>query len=106
MAFAASSSEEQEAEPIGGLLEAVLAEMGLSQKMLEFRILAEWENAVGPQMAKWSQAKRVNNGRLEVVVKSAVWRTQLSFVKQEIVDRLNKKLGKKVVRELVLLNQR
>lgn len=106
MALPASPSKERQAEPIGGLVEAVLADLGLTKKLQEYRVLAEWKEAVGPTVATWAQPKRLHKGRLEVAVKSAVWRTQLSFVKQEIVKRINERIGQEVVRELVLFNQR
>jgi hypothetical protein len=97
---------ESEAEPISGLLAAALKDLGLADKYAQFSIIAEWEAAAGPTLSKWAKAKRFQKGRLEIAVQSAVWRTQISFVKQDIIDRINKKLGKSVVKELVLLNQR
>ena len=98
--------EAGEAEAIGGLLAVALKDMGLAEKFIQFRALAEWEKAAGPVIAKWAKAKRFHKGRLEVAVQSAVWRTQISFVKQDIIDRINAQLGRTLVKELVLLNQR
>ncbi len=64
-----------------------------------------WGKAVGPVLAKQAFPLRIKSGRLEVAVASAVWRNQLSFMKKEIVERINKFVGKDVVHELVLLNQ-
>lgn len=93
------------AESLQSLLEAAVAELGLSEKLLEARILLAWDEVAGP-LASRARPLKIRHGKLEVAVASPVWRTQLSFVKQEIVDRLNTRAGKKVIAELVLLNTR
>ena len=87
------------------LLEAAVAELGLGEKLFESRVLLAWDEAVGP-LARHARPLKIRHGKLEVAVPSPVWRTQLNFVKQEVVDRLNARAGKKVIGELVLLNTR
>lgn len=98
--------EAGEAEAIGGLLAVTLKDLGLAEQFTQYRALAEWETAAGPVISKWAKAKRFSRGRLEIAVQSAVWRTQISFVKQDIIDRINAQVGQNLVKELVLLNQR
>lgn len=93
------------AESLQNLLEAAVAELGLSEKLLEARIMLAWDEAAGP-LASRARPLKIRHGKLEVAVASPVWRTQLNFVKQEIVDRLNARAGRKVIGELVLLNTR
>lgn len=93
------------AEPLQTLLEAAVADLGLSEKLLEARILLAWDEAAGP-LASRARPLKIRHGKLEVAVSSPAWRTQLSFVRQEIVDRLNARAGKEVIGELVLLNTR
>ena len=93
------------AESLKSLLEAAVADLGLSEKLLEARILLAWDEVAGP-LASRARPVKIRHGKLEVAVSSPAWRTQLSFVKQEIVDRLNARAGQKVIGELVLLNMR
>ena len=93
------------AESLHTLLDAVIAELGLREKLLESRILLAWEEAAGP-LANHARPLRIRYGKLEVAVPSPVWRTQINFVKQEIVGRLNASVGKDIVGGLVLLNAR
>lgn len=88
------------------LLKAVVEELGAGKKLAECQAQIVWREAVGPELARRSRPLRVKRGRLEVAVASAVWRNQLSFMKKDIVERINKLVGKDVVHELVLLNQR
>ena len=64
-----------------------------------------WDEVVGPEVAQRARPLRVRNGRLEVAVPSAVWRTQLNFSKKDLIDRINHQLGKEVVKQLILLNK-
>ena len=100
------SPTEERAEQLGGLLEALVADLGLEHKLGEYRARQVWEEAVGPTLAAQSRPLKVRNGRMEVAVPSAVWRTQLSFMQKDIVDRINQLAGQKIIRELILRNQR
>ena len=100
------SPTEERAEQLGGLLEALVADLGLEHKLGEYRARQVWEEAVGPTLAAQSRSLKVRNGRMEVAVPSAVWRTQLSFMQKDIVDRINQLAGQKIIRELILRNQR
>ena len=93
-------------EPLGGLLEAVIADLGLAPKLLEYRARQVWEEAAGPTLARQSRPLRVRRGRMEVAVQSAVWRNQLSFMKQDIIARINDLVGQKAIEDLILVNQR
>jgi hypothetical protein len=57
---------------------------------------------VGEQIAAKAQPSRFSNGVLTVVVISAPWMQQLNFMKRDIVERLNEKLGTTLVLEIFL----
>lgn len=95
------------AEPVavGGLLNGVLTELGLADKLRECRALLAWEEAAGPVVAARARPLRIRRGRLELAVPSAVWRTQLSFAKDDLLRRINELAGEAVIREIAILNQ-
>ena len=64
-----------------------------------------WEEAGGAALAQHARPVRGRRGQLEIAVPSAVWRTQLSFMQQDIIARINQLLGSGVVKGLRLLNQ-
>ena len=86
-------------------MKAALADLGLEQKFAEYRAREAWDQAVGPALAAQSRPLRVRNGRMEVAVPSAVWRTQLNFLKRDIVARLNELTGDEGIKDLILMNQ-
>lgn len=90
---------------VGDLLGSVLDELGVSEKVNECRALLAWEHVAGSQLSERAKAVRVRHGRLELEVPSAVWRTHLSFSKQQLLTRLNDQLGCRIVRDLVFVNR-
>jgi predicted nucleic acid-binding Zn ribbon protein len=77
----------------------------VESKLAECRARLVWEEAVGPSLARYARPLRVHKGCLEVAVPSAVWRSQLSFMQQEIVARINELVGTEVIKELKLINR-
>lgn len=101
--------ERRQAEPrpvsVGSLLEAALADLGLTERLDSCRALLAWEEVVGASLSAHARPLRLHRGRLELAVPSGVWRTQLSFSKRQLVERLNRQLGKALVRDLVFVNR-
>ena len=92
-------------EAVAGLLEGVLEDLGVAGKVRECQALLAWESVAGPQLARHARAMRVQRGRLQLAVPSAVWRTHLSFSKQQLVERINQRLGRRVIRDLIFVNR-
>jgi predicted nucleic acid-binding Zn ribbon protein len=55
---------------------------------------------VGEQIAKVTQAQRMENGVLFVSVATAPWRAELSMKRMDITRKINTILGKNVVKEI------
>ncbi len=102
-----SGTEPQDSgpEPISGLIGRVLEDLGAAAKVQECQALLAWESVAGHQLAQHARAVRVHRGRMQLAVPSAVWRTHLSFSKQLLVERINRHLGRRVIRDLVFVNR-
>ncbi|MDD2336387.1 MAG: DUF721 domain-containing protein [Geobacteraceae bacterium] len=74
----------------------------LEKRLGEVEIWRIWGQVVGAQIAAKAQPSRFTNGVLTVVVISASWMHQLNFMKRDIAERLNEKLGNKLVLEIFL----
>ena len=92
-------------ESLEGLLEAVVADLGITDRLREFRARQAWNDVVGATLAAHSRPLRVRQGRMDVAVPSAVWRAQLSLMKRDIVMRLNTAIGADTIRDLALVNE-
>jgi predicted nucleic acid-binding Zn ribbon protein len=91
---------------INGLVGGLVQNMGLSQKLKECEALLAWDEVIEPNWKLVAKPSKLHKGRLEVWVSGAVRRTQLMFLQQEIIEKINERVGQKVVEELVIRNQR
>jgi len=75
----------------------------MTSKIEENTISKLWPKAVGPQIASQTQPDSLRNGTLFVKTVSSVWVQQLHFMKEEILEKLNKLSGKVVIKEIRFL---
>lgn len=87
-------------ERLGGILHRELKRCGMTRR-LPRRVSPEvWESAVGRQIAARAQPTVLSAGTLHVLVQDHRWRDQLDAARMFLIERLNARLGKDVVRRL------
>ena len=87
-------------EQLGGILQRALQAHGISRR-LPRRIAPEvWERAVGKELAARAQPTVLTSGTLHILVEDYRWRDQLDAARHFVVERINRRLGAGVVREL------
>lgn len=74
----------------------------MEKRLEESGIWRVWDETVGRQIAAKARPSRFQDGVLTVMVNSAPWMQQLNFMKRDIAQRLNDRLGKELVREIFL----
>jgi predicted nucleic acid-binding Zn ribbon protein len=89
-------------ESVGPLLRRLLQRHGLDRRLEEYRAVGLWPEVVGPMIAAQSRAVEVRDGTLFVHVDSNVWMQELGILRDEIVTRLNARLGAPHVRKIIL----
>jgi len=85
---------------IGSILDHALKELKYGPRMKEYRVLEVWGKVVGEHIADHTQAENIRNGKLFVRVSSHAWMCELESLKQTIIERINGKMGKGIVKEL------
>ncbi|MDZ7359356.1 MAG: DUF721 domain-containing protein [candidate division KSB1 bacterium] len=88
---------------VGEVLGELLQQFGLSDRLKEFDAVNCWAEVVGEQIASHTKAKDVRDGALVVEVSSSAWRNQLFYLKAELIEQINKKIGKKVIHDMMLV---
>ena len=73
---------------------------GLIKGVNQQNAILIWEEIVGKTIASNTTAETVEHGILTVKTTSPAWRQELVFKKQDIIENLNAKLGKKTIREI------
>ena len=87
------------ARPLASVLKN-LFDPALSRRINDAEALLIWEEVVGEQIAGVSRAVALENGRLTVEVTHPVWRVELAHLSEEIIGRLNERLGRRAVRRI------
>jgi predicted nucleic acid-binding Zn ribbon protein len=85
------------------VLRAALDRLPFAQQIADHALWAHWEAVVGPTLARHARPERMRRGVLLVAVDSAEWMQELQFLKHELRDRLNARLGRRGVREIFLV---
>ncbi|MCL5291126.1 MAG: DUF721 domain-containing protein [Actinobacteria bacterium] len=79
------------------ILGDLLAVAARSPELLtETRLRSVWQAAVGKRTATNAKPGRLKKGVLYVSTRDAVWANQLSFIKEDILERLNAELPNSV----------
>jgi hypothetical protein len=90
-----------EVKPAAQAVFSLLKKLGLSDQARKLRIAAAWAQAVGPEIASRTEPQRFSRGVLVVKSASPAWQNELTFLKAEIMQKVNAALGGKgMVREL------
>ncbi|AMV73137.1 hypothetical protein JCM30471_15480 [Desulfuromonas carbonis] len=87
---------------IGGVLQGLLQQKGMSERLREYRAWQVWNEVVGPQIAAHAQPCGIRDGILEIRVDQPVWMQQLQLLKPKLLARLNERLGAALFRDLFL----
>ena len=64
------------------------------------RIWKVWEDVVGPGISRHAQPLWIKEGRLRIEVSDPIWLQELSFLKEDIRKKLNKRLSREVVTKM------
>jgi len=90
-------------EHIRKILPPVIDEMGIDKPIKKYQALAEWSSVVGDKINAVTEPVRVEDGKIFVRVKNDAWRNEIYYIKSDIIEKLNKKVGKKVIQDLILI---
>ncbi len=77
-----------------------MARGGLDIGVAGWRAVEVWADAVGDVISAHARATRFSDGTLYVEVESPAWIQELSFLRLEIVEKLNAAVGQKAVSKL------
>jgi predicted nucleic acid-binding Zn ribbon protein len=87
---------------IADILERILGDRKFRQGVRKAEITLRWSEIVGPEIAARTRPVHLSRGRLLIECDHDVWRTELSFLKPEILKRIAEVEGEGVVKEIFL----
>ncbi len=86
--------------PLGSVLDSLVKSLGIEKQVEQYKIFDAWNMVVGEQIAKVAQPERIHNGVLIVAVNNAPWRTELTFRKKEILDKIHDTLKSQSITDI------
>ena len=87
------------------LAEAVndyIKEMNLGGKLSEISVINSWEEIVGKAISSRTTKIYIKNHTLYVHLNSSVVRNELLMLREALREKLNKKAGSEVIKDIVL----
>lgn len=90
----------RDVQQIKNLILRNLRAQGLETPLLQKRLIDAWPAVMGPAIAAYTQNLFIRNQTLYVHLTSPVLRADLSMQRQEIVKRLNMKVGNQVIADI------
>ena len=83
------------------ILDTLCHQWGIEKKVKECIAIEKWYEVVGGRVARETKPLGIKNGKLFLRVENASWRNELTFMKREIIDKLNRSVGTNVVRDII-----
>ncbi|MBI1223544.1 MAG: DUF721 domain-containing protein [Bacteroidetes bacterium] len=81
-------------KPLGKVLEDLLRTYRLQSKVNEVNLIREWENIVGPLIAKKTEKIILKNKVLHITINSAPLKQELNYSKDQILGLVEERFGK------------
>ena len=90
---------------IGSSLGELSTRFGLAPPTTLHSVFAGWSTLVGEPLADHLRPTSLRDGMLRVTADEAAWATQVKYLGQDLVDRINERLGEAVVVQIVVTVQ-
>jgi predicted nucleic acid-binding Zn ribbon protein len=89
-------------QKLNEVIEKYLEALDVNGKLKEVRLIRSWEEVVGSLIARKTERIFIREGVLFVYMNSSIARSELSMVRESLVEKLNQKAGGQVIRDIVL----
>ena len=81
-------------------LEKALKGANIDKAVKQFSAIDIWDEVVGKNISKNTEATDVKHGVLVVKVSNSAWRQELLFKKEEILEKINGRIGNNLIRDI------
>ena len=81
-------------------IEQAINIVGIKSALDQEAAVTQWDTVVGEVVSSVTKAEKVESGTLVVRVETSVWRQELHMQKEEIINKINKKIGTKAIRDI------
>jgi predicted nucleic acid-binding Zn ribbon protein len=89
-------------DKLSDTLVKMLQARGMEGRLREYRVFGQWDRAVGAVIARHAQPLSLRGKKMTLIVDSPAWMQQLSLLKPEIIEKMNRRLGHNAIRDITL----
>ncbi|WP_455245184.1 DUF721 domain-containing protein [Petrachloros mirabilis] len=89
-------------DSVGTILSGLAKRLGLESQLFEQRLQHEWKTLVGDPIAAHTWPDHIRFKKLYVIVRNSVWMQQLTFLKPELLAKLNNRAGGPLLTDISL----
>jgi hypothetical protein len=89
--------------PVGDVIAALMTDGTLPYRPDDIEIWRLWKDVVGPTYAENARPSKIRKKQLTITVTDSIWLQELTFYKETILEKINRKLGRKAVKEIKII---
>jgi predicted nucleic acid-binding Zn ribbon protein len=78
---------------VSEVLERLVSSMGIQKRIGEHRAWQLWPEVVGPAISSRTRIIQVKRGIMLVAASSPAWAQELTYIKRDILAKMNDRLG-------------
>ncbi|MDZ7263102.1 MAG: DUF721 domain-containing protein [candidate division KSB1 bacterium] len=87
---------------LGQALKKLLQDLEIENQVHQYQAVTLWPRIVGDKIASVTRAEKVEHQVLFIRVSNDSWRNELFYMKKDIIEKLNAKLGQKIIKDIRL----
>ncbi len=85
------------------ILHSLIKKYKLEEIIERSELIEKFEEVVGKQISSQARIIDFHNGILKLEVENAVWKNEVFFLREKIIEKLNQAYGKPIVKQIVIL---
>jgi len=89
-------------DSIASVLSGIARRHGMEPKLLEHKLLKNWAEIAGEQIAAHTRPDQIKFKKLYLIAESSVWIQHLTFLKPELIEKINSAAGRSLITDVVL----
>jgi hypothetical protein len=92
-----------ESEPLKNILQRYIKAIGGEQKIIQIRLLKNWETLMGKNISEQTQRIYFKNKVIYLKIRSSVVKHELYMMKTEIIKHLTQNIDQIIIEDIIFL---
>jgi hypothetical protein len=89
-------------EKVGETVRSIMAKTDVRKMEHEWKIFSVWSDIVGEAIAEAATPVDIKDGILHLRVDNAAWRTELHYMKRDMIEKINSFTKSKLINNILL----